>query len=53
MVPLDHAEAGPRQSEKNVQRADWDVPQARHRAAPGEKGGSVLRERNTPLDRLL
>ena len=40
-------------SERNVQRADWDVLQAGQGAAPGEKGGLVLRERNTLLDELL
>ena len=42
-----------RKSERNVWRADWDVPQAGHGAAPGEKGMSSLRERNTLLDELL
>ena len=42
-----------RKSERIVQRADRDMPQAGHGAAPDEKGGSVLRERNTLLDELL
>lgn len=34
-------------SERNVQRADWDVLQAGRGAAPGEKGGPILRGKHS------